>query len=127
MAATAEALGMKRPVLEPGLLSQTATARRMGPERFRQIMRMAIRTDVQDRFNKLFPNIANDPKSQERFESMRINVFEGDQLECYDLLKEAYGKPKLVEPQTAESEIPLNRTMVVYSEHPIVDPSIHIG
>jgi hypothetical protein len=127
MAATAEALGMNRPVLEPNLLSQTATARRMGPERFKQIMRMAIRADVQAQFNKLFPNIANDPKSQERFESMRINVFEGDQLECYDLLKEAYGKPTLVEAQTTEPQTPVIRTMVVFTEHPIVDPSNFIG
>jgi len=126
MAATAEALGI-RPVLEPDLLSQTATARRMGPQRFKEILRMAQRPEVQARFNASFPNIANNPKTQKDFERIRRNALEGDQIDCYDLLREAYGRPKLVEFKAPTSDIPLNRTMVVYSEHPIVDPANFIG
>jgi hypothetical protein len=114
-------------VIGPDLLSQTAAARRMGVERFKHVIKMAERADVQARFNGWFPNVANDPESQKRYESMREDVFEGDELDCYDLLREAYGRPKLVDVYDAKSEAPLDRTTITDTQHPLEDPSTFIG
>jgi hypothetical protein len=90
--------------LNHDLLSQTASAHRMGPERFNQIFKMASRPDVQLRFNNLFPNIANDPRSQALYLEMREGVFEGDYIDCFDILKEAYGRPTPIEVYNAKSD-----------------------
>lgn len=117
-----------RSVIDRELLSQTASAIRMGPKRFGEIMPMVQKESVQTTFNSLFPNIANDPKSQKHYLDMQESVFEGDIIDCYKLLREAYGKPKPVKVFDAKTETSPCQAKTVSPEHPLeADPSTFIS
>lgn len=102
-------------------------AREFKAQEFQEAERLATKPSVQRRFDELFPNIDNDPNSQETFDQMILDgVFEPNEAGAFLILRQArVSKPHPVElfKATNVSTSP----PVIEQKLPDGDPSNFIG